>query len=121
MRHQLPYGITKDKLSKSCPFRCHIIYAQVHNIILLSPAFSKDMVFGFPSFHMSVLCMLPYSVVCTLCAHLLLQFYSDYFETLQMSLNINHALKICISFGYSPQINFCHFFSQFELTILQCK
>ena len=27
----------------------------------------------------------------------------------------DHALKICMWFGYNPQINFCHFFSQFEL------
>ena len=28
----------------------------------------------------------------------------------------DHALKICMWFGYNPQINFCHFFPQFELS-----
>ena len=37
----------------------------------------RDIVFGFPSFR-------PPIVVCTLCAQLLLQFYSDSFETLQV-------------------------------------
>ena len=27
-----------------------------------------------------------------------------------------HGLKMCIWFGYNPQINFCHFFPHFELT-----
>ena len=27
-----------------------------------------------------------------------------------------HALKICIWLGYTPEINFCHFFLQFELS-----
>ena len=44
----------------------------------------RDIVFGFPSFRPSVLPS-PYRV-CTLCAQLLLQFYSDSFETLQMFL-----------------------------------
>ena len=42
--------------------------------------------------------------VCTLCKQLLLQFYSNSFETLQMSFY--HALKMCMWFGYNPQINF---------------
>ena len=42
----------------------------------------RDIVFGFPSFCPSVR---PPIGVCTLCAQLLLQFYSDSFETLQMS------------------------------------
>ena len=41
--------------------------------------------------------------VCTLCAQLLLQFYSDSFETLQC---LHHALKMCMWFGYNTQINF---------------
>ena len=28
----------------------------------------------------------------------------------------DHALKICIWFGYNPLLNFCYFFSQFELS-----
>ena len=27
----------------------------------------------------------------------------------------DHALKICMCLGYTPQMNFCHFFLQFEL------
>ena len=42
----------------------------------------RDMVFGFPSFRPS---FRPPIGVCTLCKQLLLQFYSDSFETLQMS------------------------------------
>ena len=30
----------------------------------------------------------------------------------------DHALKICIVFGYNPQINFCYFFSNLNLAIL---
>ena len=29
----------------------------------------------------------------------------------------DHALKICIWFGYNPQINFCHFFRNLNLAI----
>ena len=28
---------------------------------------------------------------------------------------LDHPLKICMWFGYDPQINFSHFFLQFEL------
>ena len=42
----------------------------------------RDIVFGFPSFRPS---FRPPIGVCTLCVQLLLQFYSDSFETLQMS------------------------------------
>ena len=43
----------------------------------------------------------------TLCVQLLLEFNTDSLETL---LIFEHALKICILFGYNPQINFCYFF-----------
>ena len=29
----------------------------------------------------------------------------------------DHALKICMWFGYNPQINFCHFFRNLNLAI----
>ena len=46
----------------------------------------RDIIFGFPSFRPSVLpSFRPPIGVCTLCKQLLLQFYSDSFETLQMS------------------------------------
>ena len=50
----------------------------------------RDIVFGFPSFRPSfrpsvLPSFRPPIGVCTLCAQLLLQFYSDSFETLQMS------------------------------------
>ena len=51
----------------------------------------------------------------TLCAQLLLQFYADSFQTLQVFLF--HGLKICMWFGYSPQIIFCHFFLKLNLVI----
>ena len=31
----------------------------------------------------------------------------------------DHALKICMWLGYTVQINFCHFFVQFELLNFQ--
>ena len=31
----------------------------------------------------------------------------------------DHALKICMWFGYNPQINFCHFFSNLNLAIFR--
>ena len=34
---------------------------------------------------------------------------------LKLYRHCDHALKICISLGYTPHINFCHFFLQFEL------
>ena len=46
----------------------------------------RDIVFGFPSVRPSFRpSFRPPIGVCTLCAQLLLQFYSDCFETLQMS------------------------------------
>ena len=63
----------------------------------------RDIVFGFPSvlpsFH-------PPKVLCTLCAQLLLQFYADSFENLQMFC---HGLKICMWFGYYLEIIFVTF------------
>ena len=65
----------------------------------------------------------------TLCAQLLLQFYTDTFETVRNSsysfililLKLyrccDHALKICMWLGYTPQINFCHFFYNLKLVI----
>ena len=43
----------------------------------------------------------------TLWAQLLIQFYTELFETSHMFL---HGLKMCMWFGYNPCINFCHFF-----------
>ena len=34
---------------------------------------------------------------------------------LKLCRHCDHALKICMWLGYTPQINFCHFFLQFEL------
>ena len=35
---------------------------------------------------------------------------------LKLCGHCDHALKICMWLGYTPQINFCHFFLQFELS-----
>ena len=35
---------------------------------------------------------------------------------LKLCRHCDHALKICMCLGYTPQINFCHFFLQFELS-----
>ena len=50
--------------------------------------------------------------------HLLLQFYSDCFETLQV---FSHSLKMCILFVHNPQIIFCHFFYKMNLVIFVTK
>ena len=34
---------------------------------------------------------------------------------LKLCRHCDHALKICMWLGYTPQINFCHFLLQFEL------
>ena len=43
----------------------------------------------------------------TLCAQLHLQFLPI---LLKLCRHCDHALKICMWLGYTPQINFCHFF-----------
>ena len=43
----------------------------------------------------------------TLWAKLLLQFYTDLFETLHIFC---HDLEMCTWFGHNPWIKFCHFF-----------
>ena len=35
---------------------------------------------------------------------------------LKLRRHCDHALKICMWLGYTPQIKFCHFFLQFELS-----
>ena len=35
---------------------------------------------------------------------------------LKLKSHHDHALKVCIWFGYNPPIKFCYFFSQFELS-----
>ena len=50
----------------------------------------------------------------TFCVQLLLQFYGDSFETSQV---FEHGLKICMWFGYNPQIIFYHFFRKLNLAI----
>ena len=53
----------------------------------------------------------------TVCAQLLLQFNTDSLETLHRCCN--HALKICMWFGYNPQINFCHFIRNLNVAIFR--
>ena len=53
------------------------------------------------------------SIEGTLCAQLLVQFNNNTFET----LHCDHALKICMCLGYTPQINFCHFFYNLNYVI----
>ena len=47
----------------------------------------RDIVFGFPSFR-------PPNIVGTLCAQLLLQFYAESFETLQMFLSWSEDMHV---------------------------
>ena len=52
----------------------------------------------------------------TLCAQLLLQFCAEFFEDLQCFC---YGLKMCMWFGYNPQINFCYLFRILNLVIFQ--
>ena len=52
----------------------------------------------------------------SLCAQLLLVSYNLIPILLKLCRHCDHALKICMWLGYTPQINFCHFFLQFELS-----
>ena len=62
----------------------------------------EDIVFGFPSFHQSIVPSLhPFQEVGTLCMQILLHFYADSFEVYRC---LGYGLKICIFFGYNPQI-----------------
>ena len=55
----------------------------------------RDIVFGIPSFRLSVLpSFRPPNIVGTLCAQLLLQFYADSFETLQMFLSWSEDMHV---------------------------
>ena len=55
----------------------------------------RDIVFGIPSFRPSVLpSFRPPNIVGTLCAQLLLQFYADSFETLQMFLSWSEDMHV---------------------------
>ena len=40
---------------------------------------------------------------------------------LKLCKHCGHALKICMWLGYTPQINFCHFFYNFFLTFLHLE
>ena len=52
----------------------------------------------------------------TLCAQLLLQF-NIIPILLKLCRHRDHAFKICMWLGYTPQINFCHFFLHLNLVI----
>ena len=72
------------------PIQCDYVMTDRCTIVVprLFEEKRRDIVFGFPSFRPSVCPSVfpsPYRV-CTLCAQLLLQFYSDSFETLQIFL-----------------------------------
>ena len=59
----------------------------------------RDIVFGIPSFRPSVCpsvlpSFCPPNIVGTLCAQLLLQFYADSFETLQMFLSWSEDMHV---------------------------
>ena len=43
--------------------------------------------------------------------------YSFILILLKLYRCCDHALKICMWFGYNPQINFCHFFRNLNLAI----
>ena len=53
-------------------------------------------------------------IVDTLCAQ---SSYSFIPILLKLYRCCDHALKICMWFGYNPQINFCHFFRNLNLAI----
>ena len=51
---------------------------------------------------------------------LLLKFYSDCFETLQV-FSLVHGLKMRILFGHNPQITFGYYFYKINLVIFGAK
>ena len=81
----------------------------------------RDIVFGFPSFRPSVCpsvrpsVPLKYYVPCVRISSysflpILSKLYRCFF----------HGLKICMWFGYYPEIIFCHFFCNLNLVIFRC-
>ena len=70
----------------------------------------RDIVFGFPSFRLSV--PLKYYVPCVRNSS-----YSVMPIHLKLYRCFCHGLKICIWFGYYPEIIFCHFFRSLNLAI----
>ena len=84
----------------------------------------RDIVFGFPSFRLSVL---P-SVLPSFRISVPLKYYvpcvrnSSYsFMPIHLKLYrcFCHGLKICMWFGYYPEIIFCHFFRRLNLAIFR--
>ena len=83
-----------------------IIFELSSNMHLIVPRLfeekRRDIVFGFPSFRPSFRPSVlpsfrpsvPPKVLCTLCAQLLLQFYADSFETLQMFLSWSEDMHV---------------------------
>ena len=75
---------------------------RVHGSFIVPRLFEekrRDIVFGFPSFRPSVRPSVlpsfrPPNIVGTLCAQLLLQFYADSFETLQMFLSWSEDMHV---------------------------
>ena len=84
----------------------------------------RDMVFGFPSFRPSVcpsvrLSFRPSVPLYEYVPCVRNSSYSFILILLKLYRYLDHALKICMGFGYYPQINFSHFFFflQFELSV----
>ena len=70
-----------------------------------------------PSVRLSILPSIrPPIQVGTLWEQLLLQFYTDSFE---IHWYFGHGLKICMWFGYNPQIFFVTFFRKLNLDIFR--
>ena len=67
---------------------------------------------------LSVRPSVPRQVVGTLCMQLLLQFYSDSFETDQVFRSWSENVHF---FGYNPQIIFCHFSYKMNLVIFSAE
>ena len=72
----------------------------------------RDIVFGFPSFRLSV--PLKYNVPCVRNSS-----YSFMPIHLKLYRCFCHGLKICMWFGYYPEIIFCHFFRSLNLAIFR--
>ena len=90
------------KIAQVISENIRIAFLYVLSICLLSPAFSKKSggtillkLSVRPSVRPSVLTSFrPPKVLCTLCAQLLLQFYADSFETLQMFLSWSEDMHV---------------------------
>ena len=109
------HGINRtDRICTFCFNRFNNVHVEdefhvFFNVPRLFEEKRRDIVFGIPSSR-------PPNIVGTLCAQLLLQFYADSFETLQIFLSWSEDMHVV---WILPEIIFCHFFHNLNLVIFR--